>query len=291
MRIGMSGAFLPARMDDFTAETARRIRALGYSGCFTRFTDDPFETPVAKAHRVRDLLADHGLQMYQAIGYRPPLHHPDETVRRQAVRVLTAAIKLHKELGARETHTGPGSLNPRSAWGPHPYNWTSQAKEQLIKSLREVAPVAEDCGVYVGLEGHVLVTLNSAETMREVLQAVGSPRVRCAFDAVNWITLDTIYDTGRAINRMADALEGLAISAHAKDVMIEDRLVTHLSECPAGTGLLDYDVLLRRLEAMDPELPLVVEHCTSEDLPRISEFLHARCAELGITVVGGRLSV
>ena len=42
MRLGMSGAFLPARMDDFSAEIAARIRELGFSGCFTRFTDDPF---------------------------------------------------------------------------------------------------------------------------------------------------------------------------------------------------------------------------------------------------------
>ncbi len=284
MRLGMSGAFLPSRMDDFTPETARRIRELGFSGCFTRFTDDPFDTPPAKAHRVRDLLAGHGLSLYQAIARRPPLHHPDESVRRESVRILSAAIRLHKELGARESHTAPGSLNPKGAWTPHPYNWTPQAKEQLIKSLREVAPVAEDCGVYVGMEGHVIVTLNSAETMAEVLHAVGSERVRCAWDAVNWTTLETIYDTGRAIARMGEALGTLPISAHAKDVIIEDRLVTHISEVPAGLGLLDWDVFLPRLEALDPDLPLVVEHCTSDELPRISEFLHAKAADLGIAI-------
>ncbi|MGH2369700.1 MAG: sugar phosphate isomerase/epimerase family protein [Chloroflexota bacterium] len=285
MRFGMSGAFLPAKMDDFTEQTARRIRDLGFSGCFTRFTDDPFETPPARAHRVRDLLADHGLRMYQAIGYRPPLIHPDETVRRQAAQTLAGAVRLTKELGCRGTHTGPGSLNPRGAWFPHPYNRTAQAKDQLIKSLREVAPVAEDRGVYVGMEGHVLVTLNSAATMAEVLRAVDSPMVRCDLDPVNWITLDTVYDTTSAINHMADTLGDLAIGGHAKDVIVEDRLVTHLSEVDAGLGLLDYDTLLRRVEALSPEFPLVVEHCTSESLPRISEFLHAKAAELGIRVL------
>ena len=286
MRLGMSGTFLPSRMDEFSEETARRIKELGFSGCFTRFTDDPFETPPAKAHRVRDILADHGLEMYEAIGYRPPLHHPDESVRRRAVEILSAALRLHKELRARQTHTGPGSLNPKGAWTPHPYNWTAQAKDQLIKSLREVAPVAEDCGVYVGMEGHVVVTLNSAETMADVLNAVASPRVRCALDVVNWITIDTIYETGRAINRMADVLGNLPVSAHAKDVIIEDRLVTHITEVPAGLGLLDWDVFLPRLEAIDRDLPLVVEHCTADELPRISDFLHNKAADLGIQIRG-----
>lgn len=285
MRFGMSGAFLPARMDDFTEETAKRIVELGFSGCFTRFTDDPFETPPAKAHRVRDLLAAHGLRMYQAIGYRPPLHHPDEAVRREAVKVLSAGVRLHKELGARGTHTGPGSLSPKGAWFPHPYNWTAQAKDQLIKSLREVAPVAEDCGVFVGMEGHVLVTLNSADTMAEVLRAVDSPRIRCDLDPVNWMTLETVYDTTTAINHMVDTLGSFVNGGHLKDVFVEDRLVTHISECPAGTGLLDFDTFLTRIETLNPEHPLVVEHCGSEDLPRISEFLHAKAAELVITVL------
>jgi sugar phosphate isomerase/epimerase len=284
MRLGMSGAFLPARMDDFTEETARRIRDLGFSGCFTRFTDDPFTTPKETAHRVRDLLAGHGLRMYQAIGYRPPLIHPDEAVRRRAAEVLGAAVHLTAELGCRGTHTGPGSLNPRGAWFPHPYNWTAQAKDQLIKSLREVAPIAEDRGVYVGMEGHVLVTLDSAETMAEVLGAVDSPMVRCDLDPVNWITRETVYHTGAAITRMADTLGSFVIGGHAKDVTIEDRLVLHLSECPAGTGLLDWDVFLPRIEALDPDFPLVVEHCTSDELPGISEFLHTKAAELGIAI-------
>jgi hypothetical protein len=38
------------------------------------------------------------------------------------------------------------------------------------------------------------------------------------------------------------------------------------------------------LEALDPDLPLVVEHCTGEELPRISRFLHGKAAELGIAI-------
>jgi sugar phosphate isomerase/epimerase len=284
MRLGMSGAFLPSKMDEFSAETAKRIKDLRFSGCFTRFTDDPFELQPAKAHRVRDILADHGLSLYQSIVRRPPLHHPDESVRKESVKTLAAVLRMNKELGARESHTAPGSLNPKGAWTPHPYNWTEQAKDQLIKSLRELAPVAEDCGVYVGMEGHVIVTLNSAQTMADVLNAVGSKWIRCAWDAVNWITLDTIYDTTTAVQRMGDALGTLPVSAHAKDVVIEDRLVTHISEVPAGLGLLDYDVFMTRLEAIDPDLPLVVEHCTADELPRIGDFLHSKAADLGITI-------
>ena len=41
-----------------------------FSGIFTRFrANDPHTTPVARAHRLRDLLADNGVRLFQATGY------------------------------------------------------------------------------------------------------------------------------------------------------------------------------------------------------------------------------
>ena len=143
--------------------------------------------------------------------------------------------------------------------------------------------MAEDLGLHLALEGHVLVTLQG-QTTAALLNAVGSPRVRCSLDPVNWITLETVYDSGPAVARMVDVLGPLTVSAHAKDVVLEDRLVTHLTEADAGTGLLDYDTLLPCLEALSPDLPLIAEHCPTESLPAISAFLHRKAEALGIAI-------
>src|SRR5438874_1140835 len=83
----------------------------------------------------------------------------------------------------------------------------------------------EDHGVVLGMEGHVLVTLNSAELMRGVLDEVGSPAVRCDLDPVNWLTLATVFRNGAAIDQMVDLLGTRIFNAHAKDVRVEKRLV------------------------------------------------------------------
>ena len=50
MRFGMNGCFLPDDMRDVTPALCRRVRALGFSGIFTRFkADDPHTTPRATA--------------------------------------------------------------------------------------------------------------------------------------------------------------------------------------------------------------------------------------------------
>jgi sugar phosphate isomerase/epimerase len=285
MRFGMSGAFLPGNMDRFTEETAQRVRALGFSGIFARFLENgPDDTTEAQCRRVRSILEAHGLTLYQMKAYREPYIHFDEAIRAEAVRRLRAAIRQAAWLGAHMVEVGPGSFNPRGAWFPHPDNWNPRAQEQLIKSLREAAPAAEDAGVVLSLEGHQLVTLRSAEVMRDVVDAVDSPAVRCHFDPVNWITLETVYASGAAIDRWVDLLGRRIVSAHAKDVVVEDRLVVHLSERPAGQGLLDYRTFLRRMHGLDPNIPVIVEGATSEQLPAVKAFLDRTAAELGIEV-------
>jgi sugar phosphate isomerase/epimerase len=286
MRFGMSGCFLPADMNDVTPEMCRRVRALGFSGIFTRFrANDPHDTPLGQAHRVRDMLRGEGVRLFQATGYWQNLVTPDDAARREAVRTLQAALRLAQALGARGIDTGPGSMNPDGPWFPHPANWVFDARTQLIKSLKECAAAAEDCGVYLSLEGHQLVTLESAEMTAEILDEVDSPWVRSDFDSANWITLKTVFNTGPALNHMFDVLGERIVSCHAKDVWPENRLTLHLQDGCPGKGLMDFDTLFRRMEGLSPDYPVIAEGNSTEELPFVSELFHRTAAEAGIRVL------
>lgn len=286
MRFGMSGCFLPADMEEVTPEICRRVRALGFTGIFTRFArNDPHTTPVANAHRLRDLLADEGVQLFQVTGYWQNLVTPDEGRRREAVSTLQAALVLAGHMGARGIDTGPGSMNPDGPWFPHPENWTAVCRRQLVKSLKECAPAAEDARVYLSLEGHQLVTLESAAVTREILDEVGSPWVRSDYDSANWITRETVYNTTAALNRDFDTLGQHVVSCHAKDVWIENRLTLHLQDGCPGKGTVDFKTLFRRMEALSPDYPVIVEGAATEDLPAVSGLFHDTARELGIPVL------
>lgn len=285
MRLGVCGGILPANMDEISSELCQTVRDLGYSGIFTRFRDnDPFTTTRAQCERVKSILADNGIQLYQTTGYWQCLIHPDEEQRRQAVKTVQAALKIAGWLGSRSIDTGPGSMNPRGPWFPHPDNWTSLARRQLIRSLRECAPAAEDNGVYLGLEAHQLVTLKTPEVTRDMLDAVDSHWVRCDLDPANWITLETAFDTSAAINHMFDVLGEHIVSGHAKDSRIEDRLTIHIDACCPGQGNLDFATYFRRMEQLDPEYPLIVEGASYEQWPAASEYLHRVAREAGVHI-------
>ncbi len=286
MRFGMSGCFLPADMREITPELCRRVRALGFSGIFTRFrANDPHDTPGPVIDETRRILEGEGVRLFQTTGYWQNLVNPSEVERARAVKTLQASLRLAGRLGSRGIDTGPGSMNPDGPWFPHPYNWTPQATEQLIKSLKESVSAAEDAQVFLSLEGHQLVTLSDERVTKEVLDAVGSRWVRSDFDSANWIRLPEVFDTAPVLDRMFDVLGPHIVSCHAKDVWPENRLSVHLQDGCPGKGHVCFQTLLRRMEALNPDYPVIVEGASTEELPAASKLLWNTARELGIRVL------
>lgn len=286
MRFGMSGCFLPDDMNDVTPEMCRRVRELGFSGIFTRFrANNPHDTPREDAERLRKLLADEGVQLMQVTGYWQNMITPDETARREAVSTIQAALRLAGWMGARGIDTGPGSMNPAGPWFPHPDNWTESARKQLVKTLKECAQAAEDVGVFLSLESHQLVTLETPEITKEVLDEVSSDWVRCDYDSANWITLKEVFNTGAALNHHFDVMGEYIVSAHAKDIWVENRLAVHLQDGCPGKGNMDFKTLFRRIEALSPDYPVIAEGNSTEELPQVSALFHQTAQELGIRVL------
>lgn len=286
MRFGMCGCFLPDDMADMTTDMCQRVRAAGFSGIFTRFRkNDPFETTREKAQQVRCLLEDNGLRMFQATGYWQTLITSDESARQQAVRTVQAALRLAGWMGARAIDTGPGSMNPRGSWFPHPDNWTATARDQLVKSLKECASAAQDANVHLCLEGHQLVTLESAEVTKHILDEVGSAWVRSDYDSANWITRETVFNTTAALNHDFDTLGQHIYSCHAKDIWIEERLTLHLQDGCPGKGIMDFQTLFRRIESLSAEFPVIAEGNTTEELPAVGKLFHCIAHDLGIIIL------
>ncbi len=286
MRLGISGTLLPDDIRDLTPETARTLRSWGYTGVFTRLGgNDPVDPPSdVDCQRFRDVLGDAGLDHYMATGYWQNLVHPDAGTRRRNVEVLCAGLRLAGRLGATCIDTGPGSMSATGPWSPHPDNWAPWAETNLVDSLGRAAEVAAEVGVRIHLEGHQYVTLRDAGITLRVVDAVGSPWVRVDMDPVNWITLDTYYDTGSAIDSMFDTLGDRIGSGHSKDISIWDRHTVHLDTVTTGRGAIDHQRYMQRLEALDPDIYLIVEGCSTEDAPGVYGFLAEQAAGAGVRI-------
>ena len=72
------------------------------------------------------------------------------------------------------------------------------------------------------------------------------------------------------------------MSCHAKDVWIENRLTLHLQDGCPGRGLMDFDTLFRRMEALNADYPVIAEGNSTEELPAVAELFHRVASNAGI---------
>jgi sugar phosphate isomerase/epimerase len=288
MKLGVLQA-LPPSLEDLHPDRLNQIREMGFTGTGLPTSYAPQSISLERAGELGTMFADAGLDLVEYGRYHTNLVHPDPQVRRENIADLAAALRVARAAGCMAVITGAGSLNPGSAWWPHPENYSRQTFDRLVASLREAVKPAEDEGVLLGLEGSTLTPLRSAQVAREVLDAVGSPALRAHLDPVNWITWDTIFDTGRAVGSMFETLgRERILSAHNKGITAENKVGVHISETVTGASddIFDHAAILRVAAQMPSDFYLVIEHLRLEQMPAARAHLLRIAEQIGISIDG-----
>jgi sugar phosphate isomerase/epimerase len=263
---------------------------MGFSGTGLPTTYSPTSLSLERAREIGRMFADAGLDMVEYGRYQTTLIHPAAEVRRDNIADLTSALRLARAAGCMAVITGAGSYNPGNNWWPHPENYSRATFDRLVESLREAVKAAEDEGVLLGLEGSTLTPLRNAHTARAVVDAVGSPALRAHLDPVNWITWDTIFCTGQAVDSMFEKLgPERMLSAHNKGVTAENKVGVHISETVTGApdDIFDHAAILRVAARMPPDFYLVIEHLTLEQMPAARQHLLGIADQIGVRIDGG----
>ncbi len=113
---------------------------------FVDLTLEPPEAAVWKVdpESIRSAIADHGLDVVGHTAYYLPLASPFESLRRAAVEELKRCLEVFGKVGARWMNLHPDGKAPL-----HDKNFHV---ERNLQTLRELLPVARDCGVGLMIE-------------------------------------------------------------------------------------------------------------------------------------------
>ena len=286
MRLGVVG-MLPADFRDIDADHLEAIAALRLTGAGFHAPGELLaEVRTAECARVAAEFASAGVDPVQfGIGYGECLFDPDEDIRERVLNKIRRGLEVGRDLGAHVVLIRTGSLNPAGSYSPCRDNHRPESRQRLIQSLRAVADKAEAVAGTVVVETHLLTIMDSPETNAQVLEAVGSERMKVVMDYVNHFqTLHQVYDSATRLDHIFDCMGPISTVGHCKDLMPGDGLVLHLDEAVPGEGELDLAVALRRWEELYPDGYMLLEHLANEKYPRASANTHDIAAAAGIDI-------
>jgi sugar phosphate isomerase/epimerase len=74
-------------------------------------------------------------------------------------------------------------------------------------------------------------------------------------------------------------------ACHIKDMIIERPFVVSLRETAPGRGSLDYAYLLRQLQRLESDTPVLLEHLTeASEYDAAATYVRAKATEVGINL-------
>jgi sugar phosphate isomerase/epimerase len=267
------------------SSTLQRAADLGFKTVQIR-ADDPSGATDAEIGRVSALYKEFGFPMAQSVGnYGGGLCSADEAERSSTVTFLEDMVRFSAKLGCPNTYFRPGSMNTSGPWKPHPDNRSEVVFDRLIDSGKRACRVAESEGVDLAIEGGVVSPLHSAQRVKDLIDAVGSPALKFNMDPVNFVgSIEQAYDNTSLLNEFYELLPDRILGAHAKDFTLVESLLPRFEETIIGQpeSMLDQATFLRGMQVACPDAHILIEHLPDDKIPLAAEGLKREAELAGI---------
>lgn len=203
------------------------------------------------------------------------LCNPDPEQHKQIVEKYKAHIRFASVLGCGVVGTETGAVNVEYKY--EPANHTEEALNLFIENLKPIVKYAEQFGVIIAIEPvwkHIVCTIERA---RKVLDAIDSPNLQIIFDPVNVLYTGNIDRQDEIIEQAFDLLRDDIAVVHCKDYVVEG---DELKSIAAGTGGLNYPLLLKKIKQYKPYVHCTLENTVPENAIATRDFMENLYAQV-----------
>lgn len=288
--VGIFNGYFPYNLE----ESVKRIKALGFTAVQLDLSFKGMDLSLNslnrdKCHFVRDAFRDANLPIVAISGYTN-LVHPNLIRRNGNINNLKTLLKFARDLGSPYVVSETGTFDKDSDWVYHEKNRTPEAYDTLCDIVTDLTKFAFDHGSVFLVENYVNNIIGTVNKLLRLFSDINHPALGLLMDPTNYFSDINIDDVDGEINRIFNALGDKIRIAHAKDCKsTDDFKEKHADidadeshtfrgagsvELPApGLGILNYDLYLKRLSAIHPNIPIIIEHVDEPDIPRAKKFI------------------
>ena len=271
----------PLHTDTSTPELwIAALRAQGYRAAYCPL---PAEATDAQVQAYARAAADADIVIAEVGAWSNPIS-PDPAERAAALAKCKAQLLLAERIGARCCVNIAGSRGPK--WdGPHPDNLSAETFDMIVASVREIIDAVRPTRTLYALETMPWIFPESADSYLRLIAAIDRPGFAVHLDPVNLVcSPERLYNNATLVRECVAKLGPRIVSVHLKDLTLHAKALVHLDEVRIGLGGIDYATLLRELDTLAPDLPVMLEH-----LPDAGEYAlaaaHVRAVAASVGVL------
>lgn len=189
----------------------------------------------------------------------------DADERRANMDYCVEQLRLANRIGAGCCVNVAGSFGP--VWdGGYKANFSDEARSETIRMVREIIDRADVKNTYFTLEPMPWMIPTGPDDYLQLIDEVDRDRFAVHMDVINMInSIDRYFNAAEFVEECAEKLGSLIKSCHIKDVHLSEAYTVRLEECAPGCGEFPIGYYAQKMNAIDPDMPMILEHLSSDD--------------------------
>lgn len=190
----------------------------------------------------------------------------DPQERRQWIDYSIQQLRMADEIGAKCCVNVVGTpYGPR--WdGGYRNNFSKELWRMAIGMIREIIDTARPKHTKFCIESMPWMIPSTPDEYLKLIEEVDRTEFGTHLDVVNMITSPQKYFfNDEFLHECFEKLKGTICSCHLKDIRLKEEYTFQLEECACGQGTLDLELYARLADAENPDMPMIIEHLTTDE--------------------------
>lgn len=257
MRIGVSAEIGHASPEEW-------MEKLKKWGCSCAIFPSDYREKESVIWRYVELAKENDIVIGEVGAWCNPLA-PDEKEREKAMERCVEQLRLADAIGARCCVNITGAAGER--WdGVYRGNFTEEHYRKVVESIQKIIDRAAPKQTYYTIEPMPWMVPMGPKEYRKLLEDVDRERFAVHMDLANMInSFERYFFADEFIDECFDLLGEQIKSCHIKDAKLHDKFYCHIAEVPCGEGILNLEHYAERMQKVDPDMTVYIEHLASEE--------------------------
>jgi len=189
--------------------------------------------------------------------------HPDIEERNTVLNKFCSYLDVAKSFGADMVATETGCVDAEIHYTEE--NFTDEAFEKVVSSVKELMNHAEKAGMTVAIEGGKNHPIHTPEKMKQLIDRIDSSNMKVILDVTNYLMPDTYNEQHDVIDRSFELFGDKIYAVHLKDFVVKENKIVPVT---IGEGQMDFHYLLTVIKHYKPYLNLVMEETKEDELEK-----------------------
>lgn len=190
---------------------------------------------------------------------------PDPDERKRNMDYCVEQLRMADFIGAKCCVNVSGAFGPR--WdGAYKKNFSTEARSDIIKSVRDIIDRADVKNTYFALEPMPWMIPTGPKDYLRLIDEIDRDRFAVHMDVINMVnSIDRYFNAKELVDECVELLGDKIKSCHIKDIHLGAEYTTRLEECAPGCGEFPIRYYVEKMNSINNDMPMILEHLNTDE--------------------------